>query len=411
MEINYIILKQGVDDNMTHKITIIGLGNYGLDDLPLGIYRFIQQQDCVYARTLAHPVIEALREDIHFETFDDIYEAHQSFEDVYQTIVDRLLELAQQQDVIYAVPGHPYVAETTTMLLLEAEKQRDDVSVNVLGGKSFIDDIFAAVKIDPNDVFTIFDGTNIQPERFNVRTATIITQVYSNMVAADLKITLMERYPDDYHVKIVDGAHGDNAQITELPLYELDRDASYFNNLTSVFVPAVEDERVLYSDFDFAVQTIDTLVDDDHGCPWDKAQTHASLKRYLLEETFELFEAIDNKDDWHMIEELGDILLQVLLHTSIGKKEGYMDIREVIDGLNAKMIRRHPHIFGEQHAETIDDLNTIWLEAKQQEGKTPRVKFEKVFADHFMSLYDKTKNKDFDENMLKAYLQQGEAES
>ncbi|MEJ7467051.1 SAM-dependent methyltransferase, partial [Staphylococcus warneri] len=79
------------------------------------------------------------------------YEAHQSFEDVYQTIVDRLLELAQQQDVIYAVPGHPYVAETTTMLLLEAEKQRDDVSVNVLGGKSFIDDIFAAVKIDPND--------------------------------------------------------------------------------------------------------------------------------------------------------------------------------------------------------------------------------------------------------------------
>lgn len=88
-----------------------------------------------------------------------------------------------------------------------------------------------------------------------------------------------------------------------------------------------------------------------------------------------------------------------------------MDIREVIDGLNAKMIRRHPHIFGEQHAETIDDLNTIWLEAKQQEGKTPRVKFEKVFADHFMSLYDKTKNKDFDENMLKAYLQQGEAES
>ena len=94
--------------------------------------------------------------------------------------------------------------------------------------------IFCRGKIDPNDGFTMLDGTDIQPERLNVRTATIITQVYSNMVAADLKITLMERYPDDYHVKIVDGAHGDNAQITELPLYELDRDASYFNNLTSV---------------------------------------------------------------------------------------------------------------------------------------------------------------------------------
>ncbi|MEJ7445581.1 MazG nucleotide pyrophosphohydrolase domain-containing protein, partial [Staphylococcus hominis] len=92
-------------------------------------------------------------------------------------------------------------------------------------------------------------------------------------------------------------------------------------------------------------QTIDLLVDDEKGCPWDKVQTHQSLKRYLLEETFELFEAIDNEDDWHMVEELGDILLQVLLHTSIGKKEGYFDLKEVVASLNAKMIRRHPHIF------------------------------------------------------------------
>ena len=93
-------------------------------------------------------------------------------------------------------------------------------------------------------------------------------------------------------------------------------------------------------------------------------QTHESLKRYLLEETFELFEAIDNEDDWHMIEELGDILLQVLLHASIGKKEGYMDIKEVIESLNAKMIRRHPHIFGDKTVETIEDLNDVWKNAK-----------------------------------------------
>lgn len=77
---------------------------------------------------------------------------------------------------------------------------------------------------------------------------------------------------------------------------------------------------------------------------WDKVQTHQTLKRYLLEETYELFEAIDNEDDWHMIEELGDILLQVLLHTNIGRKEGYMDTREVVVSLTEKMIRRHPHI-------------------------------------------------------------------
>ena len=164
----------------------------------------------------------------------------------------------------------------------------------------------------------------------------------------------------------------------------------------------------MYTDFDFAVYIIDHLVDDEKGCPWDRVQTHESLKRYLLEETFELFEAIDNEDDWHMIEELGDILLQVLLHASIGKKEGYMDIKEVIESLNAKMIRRHPHIFGDKTVETIEDLNDVWKDAKAKEGKIPRVKFEKVFADHFMTLYDKTKNKDFNEETLKNYLQQGE---
>lgn len=94
-----------------------------------------------------------------------------------------------------------------------------------------------------------------------------------------------------------------------------------FNNLTSVYVPKVTNDEVLYRNFDYAVEIIDRLVDDETGCPWDRVQTHASLKRYLLEESFELFEAIDNEDDWHMIEELGDILLQVLLHASIGKKK------------------------------------------------------------------------------------------
>ncbi len=84
-----------------------------------------------------------------------------------------------------------------------------------------------------------------------------------------------------------------------------------------------------------------------------------------------------------MIEELGDILLQVLLHTSIGKKEGYIDIKEVITVLMLKRYRRHPHIFGDANAETIDDLKEIWLEVKDAEGKQPRVKFEKYLQSIF----------------------------
>lgn len=396
---------------MTHTITIVGLGNYGLDELPLGIYRFLIQQPLVYTRTLDHPVINQLQDELKFESFDTIYEKNEDFDSVYQQIVDVLIEKAQSQDVVYAVPGHPRVAETTTAKLLDYNDHHQDVNVKMLGGKSFIDDIFAAINQDPNDGFTLLDGTALTEQLLNVRTHTLITQVYSAMVAADIKITLMEQYPDDFPVKIVTGAHSTGASVLEVPLFELDHHEDAFNNLTSVYVPKVTNDEVLYRNFDYAVEIIDRLVDDETGCPWDRVQTHASLKRYLLEESFELFEAIDNEDDWHMIEELGDILLQVLLHASIGKKEGYMDIQEIIESLSAKMIRRHPHVFGDEKAASIEELNDIWQTAKSKEGKAPRVKFEKVFADHFMALYDKTKNKDFDEETLRNFLQQGEKDS
>lgn len=394
---------------MANTITIVGLGNYGIDDLPLGIYKFLKTQDIVYARTIDHPVVQSLKDEIAFESFDYVYEKHDQFEGVYDGIVEKLIALASKKDIAYAVPGHPRVAETTTVKLQAFADENANINVEILGGKSFIDDVFEAVSIDPNDGFTLLDATSLQEVMLNVRTHTLITQVYSAMVAADLKITLMERYPDDYPVQIVTGAHSSGAEnVVTCPLYELDHDEKAFNNLTSIFIPKITTQSYLYNDFDFATEVIDTLVDDEKGCPWDKAQTHDTLKRYLLEETFELFEAIDNEDDWHMIEELGDILLQVLLHTSIGKKEGYMDIKEVITGLNTKMIHRHPHIFGNAHAESIEDLKEIWTKAKEAEGKQSRVKFEKVFAEHFLNLYEKTKDKSLDEAELKQWLEKGE---
>ena len=84
-----------------------------------------------------------------------------------------------------------------------------------------------------------------------------------------------------------------------------------------------------------------------------------------------------------------------------------MDIKEVIESLNAKMIRRHPHIFGEAQADSVEDLKEVWSAAKDKEGKKPRVKFEKVFAEHFLKLYDETKNKHFDEDALRNFYNKG----
>ncbi|MGI2269868.1 MazG nucleotide pyrophosphohydrolase domain-containing protein [Staphylococcus cohnii] len=393
---------------MTNKITVVGLGNYGIEDLPLGIYKFLKKQTLVYTRTFDHPVIQDLTmEGINIESFDQEYKNHDAFQNVYEAIVSKLINTAKENNIVYTVPGHPRVAETTTVYLEQYAQKHSDIEVEILGGKSFIDDIFEAVKVDPNDGFTMLDATDLQKEKLNIRTHTLITQVYSAMVAGDLKVTLMERYSDDQLVYIVDGARNNYANVIKTPLYEIDHYDEVFNNITSVFIPKVEIEETYFGDFNYAVGIIDHLVDDEKGCPWDKVQTHHTLKRYLLEETFELFEAIDNEDDWHMIEELGDILLQVLLHASIGKKEGYMDINEVIQSLSEKMIRRHPHVFGDAKAETEEDLKNIWSNAKSKEGKEQRVKFEKVFADHFLALYDKTKNKSLDENALKRILEQG----
>lgn len=385
---------------MAQQIVVVGLGNYSIDELPMGVYRKLQSVDTVYARTLEHPVINELK-DINWKSFDSVYEKHDDFINVYTEIVDTLIEKAETEDVIYAVPGDPSVAETTTQLLLEKFP-----NVKILGGKSFLDDMFRAVNIDPNDGFTLLDGTNLSETTLNVRTNTIITQVYDQLVASDIKVTLMERYPDEHEVMIVSNARLGEADVITCPLYEMDHHAE-LSNLTSLFVPKILEEHQMYNDFQYLEHTIDTLVSED-GCPWDKVQTHDSLKRYIIEEAFELIEAIDEEDVDHMVEELGDILLQVMLHASIGKKEGFFDVREVVQELTSKMIRRHPHVFSDQEANDIEDLNRIWQSEKIKEGKVEREKLEEIFADYFLKLYDKSKLEGLGEDGLKEFINKGD---
>ncbi|WP_414055514.1 MazG nucleotide pyrophosphohydrolase domain-containing protein [Macrococcus equi] len=364
-----------------NKITIVGLGNYGLDELPFGIYRFLNKAEKVYVRTLSHPVVEDL-EDIQWISFDEVYEAHDSFSNVYEEIVRRLKKLSLTEDVIYAVPGHPMVAESTTELLLAD----DELNVEVLGGKSFIDDLFQAVKVDPNNGFQLLDGTVLNTLSINPTNALIITQVYDQLIASDIKVSLLEIYPPEHQVAIVAGARGDNAEVIWRPLYEMDHDFA-LSNLTSLFVPALLGEA-LSGEFNYLVEVMDTLV-GENGCPWDKEQTHESLKRYLIEEAYELMEAIDVLDIDNMIEELGDIILQVVFHASIAKKDYMFDAREVVKNITDKMIRRHPHVFGDASISSIEELETVWADAKTKEGKIERaVKQEKIFADIFMKLYD-----------------------
>lgn len=343
------------------KITIIGLGAGDLFQLPLGIYKKIMEKKHLYVRTLAHPVVTQLEEEgISFHSFDSIYEKHEQFADVYEEIVSLLLAEAQADDIIYAVPGHPLVAEKTVQLLLESGE-----NVEVAGGQSFLDPMFAALKIDPIDGLQIIDGTSFVKGDLQIRHHLIICQVYDRFVASEVKLELMELLPDDYLVTIATAVGTSEQKLLTVPLFELDH-ATELNNLTAVYVPPVKDDTLLYRDFT-KLRDVIAQLRGPNGCPWDKEQTHESLKKYLLEEAYEVLDAIDCQDDDHLIEELGDVLLQVMLHAQIGEDEAMFTIDDVIEQLTKKMIRRHPHVFRTERLETSEEVAVSWEEIKKQE--------------------------------------------
>lgn len=348
-------------------ITIVGLGFGDVSALPLGTLEILEQANVLWLRTEDHPVVDWLRKrDIRFATFDSVYESRADFESVYREIVERLLAEAQAgSPVVYAVPGHPMVAERTVRLLRE-EGPRHGIRVRINGGGSFLDAAFTRLGIDPIDGFLLLDGTDLSADRLDPRVHQLIAQVYDRMVASDIKLTLMEVYPDDFPVTVASGLGvKERERIDTVPLYQLDREER-FDNLTLLYVPPTREARVLNRRFDTLTGIIARLRGPG-GCPWDRKQTHQSLRKYLLEEAYEFLDALAQEDPDAMADELGDVLLQVVLHAQIASEEGTFNIRDVVGNLSEKLIRRHPHVFGDASAETADDVKQKWEEIKRQE--------------------------------------------
>lgn len=349
-------------------LTIIGLGAGDFNQLQMGVYRKLKAAKKLYVRTIDHPVLEELAaEGVKFESFDKVYEKHDAFQPVYAEIADALIEASAVEDIMYAVPGHPLVAEQTVQLLIAAADE-GKIKLVIEGGQSFIDPIFGALKIDPIEGFQLLDGTGFSMHDINMRQHILIAQVYDTFSASEVKLTLMEKYDDEYPVTVVTAAGSAQEQIVTVPLYELDQSVEV-NNLTTVYVPPVKSQEEALKDWTTFRQIIATLR-GPNGCPWDQKQTHESLKKYLLEEAHEYLAAIDAEDDFAMIEELGDVLLQVFLHAQIGEDEGYFTLEDVLASISEKMIRRHPHVFGDVAVEDADDVVANWEAIKAEEKGT-----------------------------------------
>ena len=348
-----------------HHLTVIGLGAGDLDQLSVGTYRKLKKAEFIVARTDQHPAVEELRsEGIVITSFDEIYEKHDSFQQVYEEIVEELLILCEKQPVTYVVPGHPLVAEQTVQLLVEKERA-GIVKLDIAGGNSFLDPIFAALRIDPIEGFQLLDGTDMKRDDIHMTQHVLIGQVYDAFVASEVKLSLMEKYVYDHPITIVTAAGSEGEKLSTVPLFELDR-VTEIDNLTTVYVPPVVERENRLKEWSTFREIIVALRAPD-GCPWDREQTNVSLKRYLIEEAHELLEAIDAEDDEGIIEELGDVLLQVFLHAQIGEDDGYFTMEEVLESVGSKMIRRHPHVFGDMNVTNSEEVLQNWQEIKQDE--------------------------------------------
>ncbi|MBN1231422.1 MAG: nucleoside triphosphate pyrophosphohydrolase [Anaerolineales bacterium] len=347
-------------------ITIIGLGPGKKSQITLEAWEILSSIEEIYLRTNQHPLVKELPQSLKIRSFDSYYQEEKDFPSVYQRIIEKILELGKsQQGVVYAVPGHPYVAETTAPKIVEKAKALN-IPVKVIEGLSFLGPIWTAVGLDPLPQTAILDALDLIRQyhpKFPPDSPALIAQVYSARIASDVKLTLMNAYPDDHPVYLVHAAGTDQEIVEDIPLYEIDR-SPHLGLLSSLYVTPLEE----LSSFE-SFQNLVAHLRSPEGCPWDREQTHQSLRRNIIEEAYETADAIDSEDPLKLQEELGDLLLQIVLQSQIAWEEGEFNLSNVLHTIQKKLIYRHPHVFGDIIADNPEVVLENWEKLKARERK------------------------------------------
>ncbi len=360
---------------MTPQLTILGLGPGNPKHRTVEAVEILAEAESILFRTLIHPGLEAFAGDPRVTTCDDLYESGETFDEVYASIVDRVLGRARVAPLVFAVPGHPLVGERTVAIILKSAKD-SGIPTRVVSGVSAIDVIATTLSVDPMaSEVQIIDATELQRfvegEPFNGALPEIsplhpvlLCQVYSSAIASAAKLALNRVFPDEHPVQIVTAAGFHAGESVEAcQLFELDRVA--VNHLTSVWIEPMS--RMEPTRWPLTLQHIVARLRAPDGCPWDRKQTYESLRSTAIEEAYEVAEAIDSGDLDNLAEELGDLLLHVAMQAQIAEEAGDFSIGDVYDHVNRKLVRRHPHVFGSVSAETPEKVIETWDAVKASE--------------------------------------------
>jgi tetrapyrrole methylase family protein / MazG family protein len=346
------------------RVVVVGLGPGDPALLTVAALTAIERIPRRFVRTAKHPTSACVPD---ASSFDDVYDQAADLDQVYQAIAAAVVEAAGAEgEVLYAVPGSPLVAERSVELL----RADPGVEVEIIPALSFLDLAWARLGVDPvARGVRVIDGHRFAVEAAGQTGPLLVAQCDSRPVLSDIKLSLEGPDPGP-NVTVLQRLGLPDELVSTVGWADIDRSVEP-DHLTCLWIERLESpvgaELIRFQ------QLVRTLR---ARCPWDREQTHQSLTRHLLEETYEVLEAIDSlgpegEGAAHLEEELGDLLFQVVFHATLAAEDGWFTLADVARGIHEKLVHRHPHVFGNVEADTAGQVMTNWEQIKQAEkGRT-----------------------------------------
>lgn len=345
---------------MNADIIVVSMGPGDPDLLNMKTQRILRESGSLILRTGRHPLTSWLRDNcISFSTLDFLYEESDDFDVLNHNAAEFLIRQAKAGPIVYAVPD---AATDSTVRILLHEKP-ESVSAVVIPGVSLYDSyLSSALFLLQDSAMTIVPAEELSVSfRYDPNTSLLVTELDNPILAGQVKLFLSDMLGDEHYVFLIPNDKGP----VSIPLYELDRQNG-IDHRSAVLVPGsglLERSRFAFSD----LETLMEKLRSPEGCPWDRIQTHESLRPYLIEEAWECVSCIDQQDADHLCEELGDLLFQVVFHSSVGRSYGEFSIHDVVTAICSKMIHRHPHVFGDRDLKDPESVSAAWEQLKREE--------------------------------------------
>ena len=345
---------------MITDIIIVSLGPGDPDLLNTKTLRALRESGTLILRTGRHPLTSWLTDNgIPFSTLDFLYEESDDFDILNRNAAEYLIRQAQAGPIVYAVPDAP--TDCTVRVLLH--EKPESFSAVVIPGISLYDTHLSSVLSFLQDAaVTVVPADELSDSfHYDPNTSLLVTELDNPIQTGQVKLFLSDMLGDEHNVFLLQN----EKKPFSLPLYELDRQTG-IDHRSAVLIPGsgfLERSRFVFSDLEMLMEKLRS----PDGCPWDRIQTHESLRPYVIEEAWECVACIDQQDPDHLCEELGDLLFQIFFHSSVGRSFGEFSLHDVVTAICSKMIHRHPHVFGSRDLKDAESVRSAWEQLKQEE--------------------------------------------